>query len=173
MKLKLAYYSEPVLRKIAERVEGIDDLIRTLVNDMIETMVEVDGIGLAAPQVFQSLRLFIACPPIQRPNGRWEPGKVRVYVNPEIISSSEEIQTFSEGCLSIPNFYMKVTRPQKIKIKACDLSGEIFEEQLEGFSATNFLHEYDHLNGVLIVDYYTQEQKKSLQQLLEKGQERT
>jgi len=166
MKLNLAYYSDPVLRKKSERIEGIDDELRKLVDDMIETMNAVDGIGLAAPQVHRSIRLFIACPPVQKPNGKWEPGRVRVYINPEILESSQEMQTFSEGCLSIPNFYMKVTRPYKIKIKACDLYGTIFEETLSGFPATNFMHEFDHLNGILIVDHYSEEERKSLEQLL-------
>ena len=165
MKLNVAYYNDPILREKSQRVEYIDDNLRQFVDDMIETMLAHNGIGLAAPQVHHPIALFITRVPTRRLNGEWSPGRPRVFINPEIISFSEEMQTFSEGCLSIPNLYMNVTRPKEIKIKATDLDGNSFEETFSGFEATNFMHENDHLKGVLIVDYFSIEERKSLEQL--------
>src|SRR5580658_9995892 len=114
MKLPLAYYNDEVLRKKAQRVNHIDDQLRQLIDDMIETMHDRNGIGLAAPQVFQSLTLFVTCVPSQQHNGKMLPGRERVFINPQIIHYSKETQSFSEGCLSIPNIYLKVTRPSTI-----------------------------------------------------------
>lgn len=166
MKLPLAYYTEPVLRKKTERVNQIDDKLRQFVADMIETMHAHHGSGLAAPQVHQSLTLFVSCVPFRKVGNEWVPGPDRVFINPEIISQSDELQSFSEGCLSIPNFNTVVRRPAKIQIRATDLEGNIFEDTLEGFPATNFMHEYDHLQGKLIIDYYSAEQRQALAKLL-------
>jgi peptide deformylase len=165
MKLPIAYYNDPILRQKALRVEYIDDQLRQLVTDMIETMHTNNGIGLAAPQIHQLKTLFITCVPIQKPNGRWMSGQDRVFINPQILSLSEETQTFTEGCLSIPKISMNVTRPSTITIQATDLNGNSFQETLSGFEATNFMHEYDHLNGVLIIDYLSIEERKALGQL--------
>ena len=173
MKLNLAYYNDPVLRVKAQRVECIDDHLRQLVDDMIETMHALNGIGLAAPQIHQSISLFVTCVPTQTPSGKWASGEPRIFINPQIISSSEEMQTFSEGCLSIPNLHMKVTRPKEIKIQATDFNGRSFEETMVGFEATNFMHENDHLNGILIVDYYSIEERKLLEQLFNASIQRT
>jgi peptide deformylase len=172
MKLKLAHYSDPILRKKVERVNFIDDDLRRLVDDMIETMHALNGIGLAAPQVFRSIALFITNVPKQLPNGKWVPGQPRVFLNPQIVEVSEEMQTISEGCLSIPNLYMNVTRPKEIKIQATDINGHPIEETLSDFEATNFLHEYDHLNGILIIDYYSPEERKSLELLFKSSRDR-
>lgn len=166
MKLPLAYYSDPILRKRTERIDCIDDQLLHFVDDMIETMHACDGIGLAAPQVYKSISLFITCVPYQKPNGKWMPGNNRVFINPEIISQSDEVQTFSEGCLSIPHIYFHVTRPESIIIQATDLEGNRFEESFSGFEATNFMHENDHLNGILIIDYISVEARRSLEQLI-------
>ncbi|WP_042280564.1 peptide deformylase [Candidatus Protochlamydia sp. R18] len=165
MELSLAYYNHPILRKKTECVNHIDDALRQLIYDMIETMHTMKGIGLAAPQVHHSISLFVTCVPVKNKNGLWESGKDRVFINPQILSMSEETQTFSEGCLSIPNLHMNVTRPAKITIQAVDLEGNLFEEIFTGLQATNFMHEYDHLNGILIIDYYSLEERKSLEQL--------
>lgn len=171
MKLPLAYYTDPVLRKKAERVNHIDDELRQFVADMIETMHATKGIGLAAPQVHRSLSLFVTCVPVQKPNGEWAEGQVRVFINPEIISSNQEMQSFTEGCLSLPKLYVKVTRPSIIKIKATDLDGNPIEETMTGFTATNFMHENDHLNGVLIVDHLNVDERKSILNLLKSSLE--
>lgn len=165
MKLKLAYYSDPILRKKVERINFIDDELRRLVDDMIETMQAHNGIGLAAPQVFHSIALFITCLPKQLPNGKWSPAQPRIFLNPQIIEESSEMQTFAEGCLSIPKLYLNVTRPKEIKIRATDLNGHQFEETLSGFEATNFMHENDHLNGILTVDHCSIEERNALELL--------
>ncbi len=168
MKLRLAYYSHPILRQKAERVESIDDALRQLVNDMLETMHLTRGIGLAAPQVFHSLRLFVSCIPIQISEGKWYRGKNRVFINPEIISCSPETQQSEEGCLSIPDIYMTISRPVSIHIQATDLLGQAFEDTLVGLHAANFLHEYDHLQGILIIDHLTEEQRQKIEPQLAK-----
>jgi peptide deformylase len=165
MKLPLAYYHDPILRKKAERVNQIDDSLRLFISDMIETLHATKGIGLAAPQVHRSIALFVSCVPTKNKQGQWEPGQVRVFINPQILSVSEEKQTFTEGCLSIPNLHMHVTRPAIITIQATDIEGNIFEETLSGLPATNFMHEYDHLNGILIIDYYSLNERKALETL--------
>ena len=102
MKLLLAYYGDPVLRKKAAPVLEINSSIKQLVGDMIDTMHEYNGVGLAAPQVHQSLSLFITEAPIHLPDGDWGPATLRVFINPKILTYSEEEDMMSEGCLSIP-----------------------------------------------------------------------
>lgn len=165
MKLTIAYYNDPVLRKKVERVNHIDDDLRKLVSDMIETMHATNGIGLAAPQVHRSIALFITYVPYQGPNGELLYEKERVYINPEILSYSEKMQMFSEGCLSIPNIHINVKRPASIKIRATDLEGNTIEDTLSGFPATNFMHEFDHLNGILITDHLSPKERAELEKL--------
>ena len=101
MKLPLAYYGDPILRKKGSRIEGIDDEMRQLVADMIETMNAENGIGLAAPQIHRSLALFIIQVPQEGPDDTWEPGQLYIFFNPKILSYSQELWECSEGCLSI------------------------------------------------------------------------
>lgn len=166
MKLKLAYYNDPFLRKKAERVNQIDDDLRQFVADMIETMHATDGIGLAAPQVKRSIALFITFVSRQGSGRKKSPPEERVFINPTILSYSESKQTFTEGCMSIPNMYFNVTRPSQITFQATDLNGQTFEETMQGFEATNFMHEYDHLQGILITDYLPPSEKQALKELL-------
>jgi peptide deformylase len=161
MKLNLAYYPDPILRQKAEQINHIDDALRQLVSDMLETMHATQGIGLAAPQVFHSITLFVACVPIQS-DGKWHQGINRVFINPQLISCSTETRQSEEGCLSIPGIYMKIPRPQSVHIRAIDMMGEAFEETMEGLQAANFLHEYDHLQGTLILDHLTKEEREKL-----------
>ncbi len=152
MKLPLAYYGNPVLRKKAMPVAEINDEIRQLVRDMIETMQVVKGWGLAAPQVHHSLALFITHVCYENSEGVWIPGKLRVFINPKIIEISKEQWEHSEGCLSIPKLYGKVERPIRVKFEALDIEGKTFSEELVGLEARAFLHENDHINGVLWID---------------------
>ncbi len=152
MKLKLAYFGDPVLRKKGILVEEINEDIRQLVDDMLETMIEHNGIGLAAPQVHLSLRLFITAIPIEKEESEWKQGKLKVYINPEILAKSDETDIHQEGCLSIPKLYADVERPVKIRVRATDLDGNVFEEELEELECRCFLHENDHINGVLFID---------------------
>jgi peptide deformylase len=153
MKLPLAYYGEGILRKKGAPVTEITDEIRALVKDMEETLSHHGtGIGLAAPQVKQSLSLFIIKVPERQEDGSWIEGKVRVFINPKIISVSSELNVREEGCLSIPGIYAEVVRPVSVKIRATDLDGNVFEEEFTGLEGRCVLHENDHINGVLFVD---------------------
>ncbi|KIA78051.1 peptide deformylase [Parachlamydia acanthamoebae] len=160
MLLSLAYYGNPILRKKAIPIERIDDSIRQLATDMIETMHATNGIGLAANQIGQLLSIFVTCVPIAQDDGTWIDGKDRVFINPKILAYSQEFQVFSEGCLSIPKLFSDVARPESIKIQAMDLDGNVFEETMTGYEATNFMHENDHLNGVLFIDRLHRTERK-------------
>lgn len=152
MKLPLAYYGDPILRKKCARIEGIDDNLRQLVKDMEETMFANDGAGLAAPQVHLSLAIFITNIPKQVGPDEWLPGTTRVFINPKILEYSEEEWLRGEGCLSIPDVYATVSRPMHIKVEATDLDGNRFVEQFSGLPARAIMHENDHINGVLFID---------------------
>lgn len=171
MKLPLAFYGDPILRKKCRPVEAITDEIRTLVNNMIETMLAEDGSGIAAPQVHSDLRIFIAHPPIQNPAAKtqeeeWIDGPILVYINPRILEKSDETYVRNEGCLSIPGIYGPVERPLSIRVEAMDLEGNLFQRDLHGFAARNFLHENDHINGVLYIDRIQGKQRQELEPLL-------
>lgn len=166
MKLPISYYGNPVLRQKAKRIEGIDDEIRQLVADMKDTVEALNGVGLAAPQVGRSVALFITLIPRYVNDEMVEPGKLRVFINPQIISYSQEIWSCQEGCLSIPQFWDIVDRPLKVTLKATDLDGHTFTEEFIGFDAHVILHENDHLNGVLFVDRLPPKRRKELENFL-------
>src|ERR1700754_2756245 len=136
------------LRLVSEPVKKIDKEIRTLVEDMFETMYDAPGIGLAAIQVGVPLRVITM--DLAKKEGETDP---RVFINPEVLSSSEELSVYEEGCLSIPEYYEEVERPAKVRVRFTDLDGKVHEEDAEGIYATCIQHEIDHLNGVLFVDY--------------------
>ena len=139
------------LRLVSKPVEKVTAEIRKLADDMFETMYDAPGIGLAAIQVAQPLRLITM--DIAKPdeNGETQP-KPRVFINPEIVSSSEETSVYEEGCLSIPEYYEEVERPARVRIRFTDLDGKVREEDAEGLFATCIQHEIDHLHGVLFGD---------------------
>lgn len=166
MKLPLAYYGDPVLRKKAKPVEAINDEIRQLVQDMAETMEANDGCGLAAPQVHRSLSLFITCIPRYVDEETVLPGELRVFINPKIIAYSEETWPCKEGCLSIPGLRDTVVRPFEVTVQATNLEGERFEEEFVEFDAHVMMHENDHLNGVLYVDRVPPQRKKEIEGFL-------
>lgn len=154
MKLQVLYYGNPILRKHCEEVKEVNEEIRTLIRDMIETMDTSNAVGIAAPQVGRALRIFVLRDYIVEEIGnRWTMSKeVNVYINPHIEILTEEEDEQPEACISLPNMRVKVRRPLKIKVKALGLNGEPFEEIVEGYNARVRLHENDHLNGVLIID---------------------
>lgn len=170
MLLPIAYYPEAVLLKKGERINHIDDDLRQLVSNMIETMHANNGIGLAAPQVFHSITLFVKCVPFQGPDGRWYRGKNRVYINPEVISACGETELSEEGCLSIPNISVSIQRPSAVRVRATDLTGQKFEETLEGLSCYNFFHEYDHLQGILTLDYLSPNEREKIEEQIRQNQ---
>lgn len=167
MKLPLAYYGDPILRKKGVKVEEINDEIRQLVADMIETMRESNGVGLAAQQVHKALNLFITEAQIPVPEEgdkvRWEDGKLRVFINPKILTHSQEQWTQDEGCLSIPKLYRPVSRPIAIRVQATDLDGNVFEEEFTWLEARAIMHENDHINGVLFIDRLPAKIKKEIE----------
>ena len=152
MKLPLAYYGDPILRKKGMRVDEINDELRQLINDMEETMLSHDGLGLAAPQVSRSLALFITNIAKQVGPDEWVPGQTRVFINPKILEYSDEEWFRGEGCLSIPGVYGPVQRPMRIKVEATDINGERFTQEFSGLEARAIMHENDHINGVLFID---------------------
>lgn len=168
MKLPIAYYGSPFLRKKTKQVVELTEDIQKLIDDMIETMCALDGLGIAAPQVFRDEAIFVTRVPEQLPDGRWMEGKIRIYLNPKILSYSEEMQEWEEGCLSIPGLYLMIKRPSRIVIEAMDRNGNLFQEELQGFFACNFCHENDHLNGVLHVDRTDPQTKNKIKSELKK-----
>lgn len=140
------------MRQKAEPVEAITDEIRQLCADMIETMLTIKGIGLAAPQVGKLLRIFVSNVDYEDEEGEIHLSDPIVYINPIISSPSEELVKRSEGCLSIPKLYAYVERPEKITVEAMDLEGNLFTKECSGYLARNIMHENDHLNGVLFID---------------------
>ena len=140
------------LRLVSKRIEKVTTEIRKLADDMFETMYDAPGIGLAAIQVAQPLRLITMDLARKNQEGEVTP-QPRVFINPEILASSEETSVYEEGCLSIPEYYEEVERPAKVRVRFTDLDGKVHEEDAEGLFATCIQHEIDHLNGVLFVDY--------------------
>ena len=139
-------YPDPRLRTLAKPVEQVDDTIKTLIEDMIETMYAADGIGLAASQVDEHVQLVV----MDLSKERDAP---RVFINPKITVLDEEKLPYEEGCLSVPGIYDEVERPREIKIEALDREGNPFTEIASGLLAVCIQHEMDHLNGKLFVDY--------------------
>ena len=140
------------LRLVSKPIEKVTPEIRKLADDMFETMYEAPGIGLAAIQVAQPLAADHHGSREKDEDGETAP-QPRVFINPEIIASSEERSVYEEGCLSIPEYYEEVERPAKVRVRFLDLDGKVHEEDAEGLFATCIQHEIDHLNGVLFIDY--------------------
>lgn len=155
--LPIIKIGHPTLRKNAQRVEKFDQDLIDLVQKMIETMRINEGIGLAAPQVNVLSRLFV----IDRKliNEEWE---AQAYINPEILDT-QGLDTYEEGCLSIPGIRAEVDRPFKIWVKYQTVEGKVVEEKLEGLLARVFQHEYDHLDGILFIDRIPFIRKKMLE----------
>ncbi len=161
-------YNNTRLRKKCAPIVSITDEIKELVSSMEETMRHVAGIGLAAPQVDQSLRVFIIClDAAEYPKEVKNPTeKIQVFINPKISKPSEECDVKEEGCLSIPGIHGYVERPLKIHVEATDLDGNQFSEDAEGWRARIIMHENDHINGVLFIDRMNKQERKRLDQKL-------
>ncbi len=144
---------DPLLRQISTPVEKVDDEVRALIADMFETMYEAPGIGLAAIQVAVPRRLVVI--DLQDPEEEdGEPVKrPHVFINPEIIDRSAARKIYNEGCLSIPDQYAEIDRPDRIRARWLDAQGEAHEEEITGMLAVCLQHEMDHLNGILFIDY--------------------
>ncbi len=144
--LTILEYPDLRLRKRAERVEAVDDELRTLIDDMLETMYAAPGIGLAATQVNVQKRLLVL-------DVSEENDSPMAFINPEIEVLDPEPMGYEEGCLSVPGYFDLVQRPRKIRVRALDRDGMPFELEAEGILAVCLQHEVDHLDGKLFVDY--------------------
>jgi peptide deformylase len=141
-------YPDKRLREPGQEVEVFDEALRALIDDMAETMYAAPGVGLAAPQIGISKRLFI----VDVATGDDEPSDLRVFINPEIIATEGDT-TFNEGCLSFPGIQEEVDRAAKVTVRALDQLGKPFELEAEGLLAIAIQHENDHLNGKLMIDH--------------------
>jgi peptide deformylase len=136
------------LRLVSEPVKEITSEIRRLADDMLETMYDAPGVGLAAIQIGVPVRMVTM--DVSKSEDEHQP---MVLINPEILWASEEKRVYEEGCLSIPEYYEEVERPDRVRFRYMNLQGEIVEQDADGLLATCVQHEIDHLNGVLFIDY--------------------
>ena len=139
---------DPILKQVSKPVETVDDDLRALMDDMLETMYAAPGIGLAAIQIGVPKRVIVM--DIARPEEDKAP---RFFVNPEIVWASEETAPYEEGCLSVPEIFDEVERPSQVKLRYLDYNGKTVEEDAEGLFAVCIQHEMDHLDGVLFIDH--------------------
>jgi peptide deformylase len=147
-KLEIINIPDPILRKVALPVERIDDDLRRLADDMLETMYEAPGIGLAAPQVGVSRRLVVV--DVSEKDGEKAP---LVLINPRILHRADEMGIYEEGCLSIPDVKVEIERPLAVEVRFLDRDGKEQTLHAEGLLATVLQHEIDHLDGRLIIDF--------------------
>jgi len=144
---------DPVLRQISSPVEAITPELQTLIDDMFETMYAAPGIGLAAIQVGVPKRILVIDLQDPEEEGGEPVRKPMVFINPEILTSAETIVPYQEGCLSVPDQYAEVERPEAIRARWLDRDGKAHEEELDGLLATCLQHEMDHLEGILFIDH--------------------
>ena len=164
-------YGEPVLRTKGKQIEKIDDEIRSLAADMLETMYDVNGVGLAAQQVGRTLQLTVidVSDAESRPSRMWLAGEEvdpkehmpLILINPEL-QFGEELELGTEGCLSFPEITAEISRPEKVKVTAQDLQGNRIEFEAAGLLGRAVQHEADHLNGILFIDRMSSAAKASL-----------
>ncbi len=142
-------HPDPRLKKVCDTVPDLSDELRTLAKDMLETMYDAPGIGLAAPQVGVTKRLIVLdC--VKDEDTAPQP---LIMFNPEIIGKSDETNVYEEGCLSIPEQFAEVTRPKEVAVRWLDMDGNVQERDFDGLWATCVQHEVDHLNGILFIDH--------------------
>jgi peptide deformylase len=158
--LKILQYPDERLHKTAKKVEQVTDDIRRLIRDMAETMYAAPGVGLAATQVDVHLQLFVA-------DVSETHNELRVFINPEILVSGGEEES-EEGCLSVPGVYEKVTRADRVTVRALDENGLPFTLEAEGFLAVCIQHEIDHLRGKVFVEYLSQLKQTRIRAKLKK-----
>lgn len=164
--LDILKYPDARLHTVAERVATVDDRIRKLVADMAETMYAAPGIGLAATQVNVHERVVVVDVTETHDN-------LQVFINPEITWHSDTLQSYEEGCLSIPGIYDKVERPDRVNVTALDLDGKPFSIEADGLLAVCIQHEIDHLDGKLFIQYLSRLKQSRIRQKVLKQQERS
>ncbi len=143
-------WPDPRLREPTAEISAVDDAVRELYRDLCDSMYAEQGLGMAAPQIGESRKMFIVEPTLA---GKAETDPPVCLMNPEVLEVSEEQQDSEEGCLSFPDIYIKVKRPMRCKVRAMGLDGKTFEIEGEGLLARCLLHENDHLTGKLLVDF--------------------
>lgn len=158
--LDILHFPDPRLRQRALEVERVDASLRALIDDMFATMYQAPGIGLAATQVNVHQRLLV----IDVSKDQDQP---QVFINPEILAR-EGVEEMDEGCLSVPGFYERVQRAERITVRALNRDGEAFELEADGLLAVCIQHEIDHLDGKLFVDYLSQLKRQRIRKKLEK-----
>ncbi len=144
----LVILPDPLLRQVSTPVERVDDQLRRLADDMLETMYDAPGIGLAAIQIGEPIRMLVI--DLAKDD---QPKEPHVFLNPEILAQGDGTNVHEEGCLSIPDYYAEVERPDAVTVRYLGLDSEQHEMQAEGLMATCLQHEIDHLNGVLFIDH--------------------
>ena len=159
--LDILRYPDSRLHTVAKPVDVVDDAVRRLVADMAETMYEAPGIGLAATQVNVHRRIIV----IDVSDARDD---LKVFINPEIVASSEESKVYEEGCLSVPGIYDEVERPDRVTVKALDPDGNEFVTDADGVLAVCLQHEIDHLNGKVFVQYLSRLKQSRIKSKLSK-----
>jgi peptide deformylase len=159
--LTILQYPDPRLHTVAKPVKTVDDRVRRLVADMAETMYAAPGIGLAATQVDVHERVIVL-------DVSEHHDQLEVYINPEIVTSSEEQTVHEEGCLSVPGIYEEVERPDRVRVRALGLDGQPFTVDAEGLRAVCLQHEMDHLNGRVFVQYLSRLKQSRIRTKLSK-----
>jgi peptide deformylase len=158
----IVVYGSPVLRKVARQVEKDQPDLKQLVADLFETMYVSDGVGLAAPQIGKSLRLFVIDGTAMAEDDATLNGFKKAFINPTIVEETGDIWTFTEGCLSLPTMREDVERPGDIRLQYYDENFNFFDEKYSGVKARIIQHEYDHLQGILLIDHLAPLKKKML-----------
>lgn len=161
--LPILNFPDQRLRTKAKPVEVVDDQIRTLAADMLETMYAAPGIGLAASQVDRHIQLIVM-------DLSEEKNQPMVFINPKITPLTEDTQPYEEGCLSVPQIFDKVERPAQVKIEALDLDGKTFTLEADGLLAVCIQHEMDHLDGKLFVDYLSPLKRQRIREKIAKAE---
>ena len=164
MILDVVKLGQDILREKSEPIPEVTDEIRTLAEDMFETMIATEGVGLAGPQIGKNIRIFVA---IADDDVR------RVFINPQIIKTSEELSDYDEGCLSIPQVYETIRRPAKVTVQAINEHGKPFTLEADGLLARIIQHEYDHLEGILFIDRGDKDFAKKTEEQFKRRAQRT
>lgn len=164
MILDVVKLGQDILREKSEPIPEVTDEIRTLAEDMFETMIATEGVGLAGPQIGKNIRIFVA---IADDDVR------RVFINPQIIKTSEELSDYDEGCLSIPQVYETIRRPAKVTVQAINEHGKPFTLEADGLLARIIQHEYDHLEGILFIDRGDKEFAEKTEEQFKRRAQRT
>ncbi|MCQ2610799.1 MAG: peptide deformylase [Treponema sp.] len=161
--MRICKLGEEILREVAVPVEKVTEDFKQLAADMFETMDQANGVGLACPQIGMSIRMFVVMA---------DDDVRRVFINPQIISTSNDLIEYEEGCLSIPGVYEKIMRPAKVTVQALNEEGKPFTLEAEGLLARVIQHEYDHLDGHVFIDRGDAEFKAKTEKAFEKRAER-